>query len=167
MYTKLQFGRPVNFWGKGDNIFICITWERETGQKDKIEKVGKHESQHLCLLSHNIFGYSQSVNKFEDSGSHRSREIWLILFHTIQKDTQHLYQISNSQVQYFLRNLRHNFSFVLEWEMNKIKKEGKSNLTTLFFFFSFPQYIRPLSRCIQNLKMQAVIGAEKSDRTFD
>ena len=146
-----------------EKTFSSVLHERERrGKKDKIEKVGKHKSLHLSLLSHNIFGHSQSVNKFEDSGSHRSREMWQRISHTIQKD------IPNICIKF--QTPRHKFPekfwtqiffcITLEREMNKVKKEGKTNLTTLFFFLSFPQYIWPLSRCIRNMKTQAVIGAE-------
>ena len=43
----------------------------------KMEKDGKNKSQHLGFLSHNILGLAtlKVYKKFEDSGSHRSREI--------------------------------------------------------------------------------------------
>ena len=43
--------------------------------------------------------------------------------------------------------------------MEKWKKKAKINHRILVFF---PQYTWPLSRCVQNLKTLAVIGAENS-----
>ena len=42
-----------------------------------MKKDGKTKSQHLGFLSHNILGLAnlKVYKKFEDSGSHRSREI--------------------------------------------------------------------------------------------
>ena len=42
-----------------------------------MEKDGKNKSQHPGFLSHNIFGLANLMvfKEFEDSGSHRSREI--------------------------------------------------------------------------------------------
>ena len=42
-----------------------------------MEKDGKNKSQHLGFLSHNIHGLTtlKVIKKFEDSGSHGSREI--------------------------------------------------------------------------------------------
>ena len=49
------------------------------GVRDRnMEKEGKNKSQHLWFLSHNALGHSHCdlvCTKFEDSGSHRSREI--------------------------------------------------------------------------------------------
>ena len=84
-----------------------------------MEKDGKNKSQHHGFLSHNILGLAtlKVYKKFEDSGSHRSREIcnrkfgekekWTnkgngkhqetnSLLHTATSHTQHLYQISKS-----------------------------------------------------------------------
>ena len=43
----------------------------------KTEKDGKNKSQYLGFLSHNILGLAtlKVYKKFEDSGSHRNREI--------------------------------------------------------------------------------------------
>ena len=42
-----------------------------------MEKDGKNKSQHLGFLAHNILGLAtlDVYKKFEDSGSHRNREI--------------------------------------------------------------------------------------------
>ena len=42
------------------------------------------------------------------------------------------------------------------------KKETRRQKLITASWFSFPQYTWPLSRCIQNLKTLAVIGAENS-----
>ena len=117
--------------------------------------------------------------KFEDSGSHRRSEIcnrkfaWEnkkltnkgndkqqhadSLLHNTTCHTQHLYQISKSQAV-VPENLSHKFPYVLHWS-DRWKKKAKIHHSILF---SFPRYTWPLSRCIQNLKTLALIGAEIS-----
>ena len=47
------------------------------GKKGQMDKYGKQKSQYLGFLSHNTLGLAtlNVYKKFEDSGSHRSREI--------------------------------------------------------------------------------------------
>ena len=49
---------------------------------------------------------------------------------------------------------------VRDEKKKKWKKAAKKKITASWF--SFPKYTWPLSRCIQNLKTLAVIGAESS-----
>ena len=46
--------------------------------------------------------------------------------------------------------------------MEKRKNGKKRQKLIIESWFSFPQYTWPLSRCIQNLKRLAIIGAENS-----
>ena len=50
----------------------------------------------------------------------------------------------------------------LEWEMKKRKNGKRRQKLITASWFSFLQYTWPLSRCIQNLKALAIIGAENS-----
>ena len=99
--------------------------------------------------------------KFEDSGSHRSREIcnrkfdwreekWTnkgnskhqvadSLLHNTTSHTQHLYQTSKSEVQLFLSEkslTQISLYITFEWEMEKKEKWKKKakNLSILIFF---------------------------------
>ena len=57
----------------------------------------------------------------------------------------------------------HKFPYVLHWsERWKMEKWKKKTKLITESWFSFSQYTWPLSRCIQNLKTMAVIGAENS-----
>ena len=53
-----------------------------------------------------------------------------------------------------------NFPYALhyEWEMEKGDEDGKINFSIVPFFYTI---YTTLSRCIQNLKTLALIGAEK------
>ena len=72
--TKFQNPRRSSSWEIFDTNFPMYYIRVREGKK---EKDGKTKSQHLGFLSHNILGLAtlKVYKKFEDSGSHRSREV--------------------------------------------------------------------------------------------
>ena len=85
--------------------------------------------------------------KWTNKGNSKHQEADSLL-HNATRHTQHLYQISKSWVQLFLRNLWHKFPYVLHWSERWKRRQKLISAS----WFSFPQYTWPLSRCIQNLK---------------
>ena len=122
---------------------------------------------------------------FEDSGSHRSREICnknligekengqiketvsnrrLILSYTMQQDIPNIYtKFQNPGCSYSWEILDTNFPMyyigVRDGKKEKWKRRQKLISAS---WFAFPQYTWPLSRCIQKLQTLALIEAEKS-----
>ena len=124
--------------------------------------------------------------KFEDSGSHRSREICNRKFDWRERKMNKQrkwyapggwFSLTQCNKSYptFVPNFKIlgavvpeksltqiSLCITMEWEMEKSKTRKRKQKLISASWFSFPQYTWPLSRCTQNLKTLALIEAEKS-----
>ena len=89
----------------------------------------------------------------------RSRR--LILFYMIQEVIKS-YQTFVCSCEIFDTNVPMYYILVWLWEMWKKENRKRRQKLISASWFSFPLYISQLSRCRQNLKILALIGAEKS-----